>query len=202
MYTMKRTLAVAMAAVMMVPASALAAPASPAPKVDLSKKTGTIEMEYTGKKEVLKVVIDGKELVENVDFTVVSPAVDTNVGNYTIKIKGQGNYTGETSITLNIKKASKPVVAINEKAQKAIAKGFKAKQLKKKSKTIKLGLKKKNVKSIKVKGKKAKKMISVNKRGKITLKKGIKKGTYKIVVKVKGTTNYNGGKKIIKIKVK
>ena len=54
-----------------------------------------------------------------------------------------------------------------------------------------------------VKVKKAlKKYITVSKAGKVTIKKGAKKGTYKVVINVKGTTSFKGGKKTITIKVK
>ena len=53
-----------------------------------------------------------------------------------------------------------------------------------------------------VKGKKAKKYIKVSKKGKVTVKKGIKKGTYKIVIKVKATKNTKAGKKVVKIVIK
>ena len=51
-------------------------------------------------------------------------------------------------------------------------------------------------------GKKAKKYIKVSKKGKVTVKKGIKKGTYKIVIKVKATKNTKAGKKVVKIVIK
>ena len=55
----------------------------------------------------------------------------------------------------------------------------------------------------KVTGKKsAKKYIKVSKNGKVTIKKGIKKGTYKIVIKAKATKNHKQGKKVVKITIK
>ena len=55
----------------------------------------------------------------------------------------------------------------------------------------------------KVRGKKsAKKYIKVSKKGKVTIKKGIKRGTYKIVIKAKATKNYKRGKKVVKITIK
>ena len=58
------------------------------------------------------------------------------------------------------------------------------------------------VKSFKVKGKKVKKWVKVSKKGVVTLMKGIKKGTYKIRVKIKGTDNFGKGYRTIKIVVK
>ena len=39
-------------------------------------------------------------------------------------------------------------------------------------------------------------IYKVSKKGKVTIKKGIKKGTYKIVIKAKATKNYKRGKKV------
>ena len=50
--------------------------------------------------------------------------------------------------------------------------------------------------------KKLRKYISVNSKGKVTLKKGAKKGTYKVTVKYYGNRNYKAGTKTILIKVK
>ena len=50
--------------------------------------------------------------------------------------------------------------------------------------------------------KKLRKYITVNKKGKVTLKKGAKKGTYKVTVTIKATKNYKKAQKTIKIVVK
>lgn len=47
-----------------------------------------------------------------------------------------------------------------------------------------------------------KKYISVSKKGKVTLKKGCKKGTYKIKITAAKTNKYDKAVKIITIKVK
>lgn len=52
---------------------------------------------------------------------------------------------------------------------------------------------------------KAAKKLKVNaKTGKVTVPKGIKKGTYKVKVKVtaKGNANYSSGSKIVTVKIK
>ena len=49
------------------------------------------------------------------------------------------------------------------------------------------------------------KAITVNKKtGKITVKKGLKKGTYKVKIRVtaKASANYNAGKKTVTVKIK
>lgn len=96
-----------------------------------------------------------------------------------------------------IKKAKQVIkTSVDQKAYKASA-------LKKSKK--KFALKPKAVSkkfTYTVKGKKAKKYISVNKKGKVTIKKGIKKGIYKVVIKTKATKNHKAGKKTVRIIIK
>ena len=82
-------------------------------------------------------------------------------------------------------------------------KSYKASSLKKKATTFTLKTKGVGTKTFKASvPSKLKKYISVSKKGKVTLKKGAKKGTYKIVVKCAGSKNYKSGSKTITIKVK
>lgn len=201
MLNMKKAMAVAMTVALMVPSTAFAATSSPV-KTSINGQKYTISSQYTGKDEVLKITVNGKELVEDTDF-VIDGQQPTAAGSYTLKIKGIGLYQGDATIAYTITKASKPVYKLNKKTEKKLAKGFKAKKLKNKSKKIKLKVKSDGkVVSYKVKGKKAKKWVKVSKKGVVTLMKGIKKGTYKIRVKIKGTDNFKKGTKTIKIVVK
>lgn len=200
MNRMKKALAVVLTAALMVPSMGVAAASSPV-KTDISKKTATITTSYTGADQVLKITIDGKELVEGTDFVLVDKE-PTAVGTHKIKIKGAGLYEGETTVTYAITKATKPVYTVSAKALKAVAKKVNAK---KKKVVIKLGVKTpvKTKITYTVKAKKSlKKYITVSKAGKVTIKKGAKKGTYKVVINIKGTTSFKGGKKTITIKVK
>ena len=200
MLNMKKAMAVAMTVALMVPSTAFAATSSPV-KTTISGSYN-ISSQYTGKDEVLKITVNGKELVEGTDF-VIDGQQPTAAGSYTLKIKGIGLYQGDAIIAYTITKAGKPVYKLNKKTEKKLAKGFKAKKLKNKSKKIKLKVKSDGkVVSYKVKGKKAKKWVKVSKKGVVTLMKGIKKGTYKIRVKIKGTDNFKKGTKTIKIVVK
>lgn len=199
MFNMKKAMAVAMTVALMVPSTAFAA-SSPV-KTALSGNY-SISSQYTGKDQTLKITVGGKELVEGVDFKVVSEE-PTKLGTHTLKITGIGLYEGDATITYTIVKADKPVYKLNKKTEAKLAKGFKAKNLKKKSKTIKLKVKSDGkITGYKVKGKKAKKWVTVTKKGVVTLKKGIKKGTYKIRVSMKGTDNFKKGTRTIKIVVK
>lgn len=197
---MKKALAVAISAVLMVPSTAFAAD-SPT-LIGISGQTASTSTVYTGTSQNLTITIGDKTLTEGTDFEVVGTK-PTNAGTYTLTIRGIGQYEGETTISYTITKANKPVMTYSKKTAKVLAKGFKAKQLKKKSKKFKLNLKTDGAKkTYKVKGKKAKKWITVSKKGVVTLKKGIKKGVYKIRVKIKGTSNFKKGTRTIKIVVK
>lgn len=193
-------MAVAMTVALMVPSTAFAATTSPA-KTALSGNY-TISSQYTGQDEVLKITVNGKELVEGTDFVIVGEQ-PTALGSHTLQIKGTGLYEGDATIAYTITKANKPVFKLNRKVEKKLAKGFKAKSLKKKSKKVKLKLKSDGkIVAYTVKGKKAQKWVKVSKKGVVTLMKGIKKGTYKIRVKIKGTDNFKKGFRTIKIVVK
>ena len=200
MFNMKKAMAVAMTVALMVPSTAFAA----TPSVQKTQLGGnySISSQYTGQDSVLKITVNGKELVEGTDFVLVGEQ-PTALGTHKLQIKGTGLYVGDATITYTITKADKPVYKLNKKTEKKLAKGFKAKKLKKKSMKIKLKVKSDGkVKGFKVKGKKAKKWVKVSKKGVVTLMKGIKKGTYKIRVKIKGTDNFAKGYRTIKIVVK
>ena len=200
MFNLKKAMAVAMTAALMVPSTAFAATTSPV-KNALSGNY-TISSQYTGQDEALKITVNGKELVEDKDFVIVGEQ-PTALGSYTLQIKGIGLYEGDATIAYTITKANKPVFKLNQKVEKKLAKGFKAKSLKKKSKKVKLKLKSDGkIVAYTVKGKKAKKWVKVSKKGVVTLMKGIKKGTYKIRVQIKGTDNFKKGFRTIKIVVK
>ncbi|MBR2548180.1 MAG: hypothetical protein IKF07_08320 [Eubacterium sp.] len=108
-------------------------------------------------------------------------------------LKGLGQYTGEYYTTYTIAKAENPL-KLKNKSKKTVVRHSK---LKKRSQTLKFS---KVVKVVKAgKGKmtytrrSGNKKIKINKKtGKVTIKKGLKKGTYKVSVKVRavGDTNY------------
>ena len=177
-------------------------------KVGFDKSSFT----YNGmvQKPVIK-TIKGWELKEGTDYTVKwSDGSSKNAGTYKVTITGTGKYTGSTDATYTIKKAANPM---RLKAKTVTVKG---KSLKKKSKSVagtkaltvsraegKLSYKLASAK----KGKKNfGKMFKVDaKTGKVTMKKGLKTGTYMVTVKVraKGNANYTASAwKAVKIKVK
>ena len=96
--------------------------------------------------------------------------------------------------------------ASNKQQAITIAKisSYKAAKLKKKSTKIYLKAKAQGNLTYKVSKypKKCKKYISVSKKGVVTLKKGIKKGTYQIMITAEGISGYDATTRIVSIKVK
>ena len=118
---LKKLLAIVVCIAMMVPTVAFAATSSPA-KVDV--KTATAKsLTYNAMSQTTTIVVNGKTLTLNKDFTVVSGNLKaTKAGTYTVKIKGIGNYSGETTVkyTVNAQQSYKATAAakVLEKAIK------------------------------------------------------------------------------------
>ena len=137
------------------------------------------------------VTIDGKALVEGTDYDVVwSNPSSKNAGTYTLTITGKGSYKGTASASYTISKAANPL--------KVSAKTAKVKysSLKKKAQTLAVSkvikFTKKGQGTMTYTKSSGNKKITINKKtGKVTVKKGLKKGTYKVKVKVKAAGNAN-----------
>lgn len=169
--------------------------------------TDVIDMIYTGLPLIQQMVVkyNGTELTEGTDYTV-DYEDNIDVGTATLTITGIGNYTGRKIITFEIVKAS------NTLAVKPKTATVKYKKLKKKNQTLSIF----KALTFKSGGQGAKtyanvsgnKKITINKTtGKVTVKKKLKKGTYKVKIKVMaaGNTNYmpSGWKTVtVRIKVK
>lgn len=196
MKTVKRIVAVLLAVVLMAPAAVNAAGPS-VKRTSINKKSATTTtVTYTGKSQYPKTVkIGGKTLKYNKDYTIKKVTM-VNAKTYKVTIVGIDKYEGTTTVYFKIKKA-------DQKVKTAVSsKSYKASSLKKAKKTFKLKTSAKTKVTYTVSGKNAKKYISVSKSGKVTVKKGIKKGTYKIVIKAKSTSNYNKAQKTVKIVIK
>ena len=200
MKTVKRIAAVLLAVMLMAPAAVHAAAPS-VKQININKKKATATVTYNKKKQLPTVItVNGQKLVVGKDCIILKKkkSAKKNAGTYKITIKGIGNYYGTTTVTYKIKKAKQKIKTSTK------AKTYKASTIKKKAKKFNLKTKaiRKKV-TYKVRGKKsAKKYIKVSKKGKVTIKKGIKRGTYKIVIKAKATKNYKRGKKVVKITIK
>jgi uncharacterized protein YkwD len=126
-------------------------------------------------------------------------------------LSAQEKSAPEDATTPEKKPAPAPVVVVSKKSNTLTVKAKKAtvkfKKLKKKSQTIAL---KKAMTVSKAQGKvtfqkaKGNKKITVAKNGKITVKKGLKKGTYKVKIKVMaaGNSAYNAKTKTVTVTIK
>lgn len=131
-------------------------------------------------------------------------------GNVTIKGAGSAKITITAAATGTWKKAVKTVTINVSKAApvikvKATKKTLKVKKLKKKAQTIAAGVSVNSRGKLTFKKVSGKKNITVNKKtGKITVKKGTKKGTYKVKVKVSAAAagSYNAGSKTVTYTIK
>lgn len=195
MKTMKKVAAVLLAVMLMAPAAVNAAAPS-ATKATIAGQKAAVSTVYTGKAQLpATVTINGKTLIAGQDFVYVNAAAKTDAGTYTVSIKGIGAFEGTATVTYTVNKAA----AATKTTKVAAKKAYKVSSLKKKAKKFSVKV---AGATYTVKGKKAKKYIKVSKKGKVTVKKGIKKGTYKIVIKVKATKNTKAGKKVVKIVIK
>lgn len=205
MNRMKKVMALLLAAVLMLSSVTVSAATSPPSKMNLSSATATAsQLTYNGKIQTAKftVTIDGKTLVEGKDFRIVG---NTNkrktAGTYKVQIKGIGQYSGSMTVSYTIDKADQKISNANLRKST-----FSAAALADKSTSVVMNSrgqgKGKRTYSITSAPAGMKGKISVNSNGKITLKKGIKKGTYKITIKCNGDANHKTAYKTITIKVK
>ena len=178
------------------------------PEVEFFFLDDTDDQVYTGKEMKPAVTdvymessnYDKEEYVEGVDYEV---KYENNIdaGTATVTVNGIGLYGGSSTEEFQILKAPNTMKAKGRTVK------LKAAALKKKAKVIKAS-KAFNVKAAngkvtykKVKGSKNFKVASS---GKITVKKGTKKGKYKITVNVSaaGNNNYEAASKKVKVTVK
>ena len=200
----KRVAAVLLALVLIVPVTVSAA--SPAKtKLPSTITPVNASLTYNGANRTANTLKNGsKKIVNGTDYKITKITCDgktvsaiKNAGKYVLTVKGIGKYTGTATVTFTVKKASPQLKTTVAK------KTYKVKKVKKAKKSFKIGATSKTKKTYKVKGNKyAKKHIKVSKTGKVTVKKGTKKGTYKIVVTSRATKNYKKATKTIKVVVK
>ena len=158
---------------------------------------------YTGKAitQSPTLTVGGVALVANVDYQAVY-ANNTNVGEATIVFTGKGNYTGTVVAKFKINRKAGSIT-IKAKKKTFTAK-YNVKTTIKRTKAFKVtkNLSKGKVTYFKKSGDKK---IVIAKNGKITVKKGLKKKTYKVKVYAKSAAkgNYNAAQsKTITIKIK
>lgn len=124
-----------------------------------------------------------------------------NAGTARVVLTGKGNFTGSKTATFKIAKAKQPMTAKAKAPTLKRAKVKKASQAIAKSKAFSVAKAQGKVTFKKVSGSKK---IAVSSAGKVTVKKGLGRGTYAVKVKVsaKGTANYKAGSKTVTLKVR
>ena len=134
---------------------------------------------------------NGAVFKEGVDYALKwSAASPKNVGTYSVTVTGIGAYNGTVNATFKINKASNPL------AVKAKTANVKLSAVKKKSQTLAVSkvvtFTKKGQGTLTYAKASGNKKITINKKtGKVTVGKGLKKGTYKVKVKIKAAGNAN-----------
>lgn len=160
---------------------------------------------YNGKVRKPAVTVEdtaGKKLKEGTDYTVkYQNSKSKAAGTYKVTVTFKNDYTGTAALKYTIKKAE------NKISIQPTTKNFKHSSLKKKNGTFTLiaSVKENAAKTFSVVSvsKKAKGYIGVSKAGKVTVKKGLGKGTYSLQVKVTAakTANYKTTSVTEKVKI-
>ncbi len=164
-------------------------------KIVLTKTAYT----YNGKvqKPTVKTV-NGKALKSGTDYTIkYSNASSKNAGSYTVTVTGKGNYSGTSAkATYKINKAANPLTVKAKTAAVSFTSLKKASQTLAVSKVLTLTGRQGAATYVKAGGSAS---ITINKTtGKVTVKKGLKKGTYSVKVKVTAAGNTNYKKSAVK----
>lgn len=208
MKSFKKMLLIALTAIMAISGSAIVASAAGSvQKTNISAASATVKSTtYNGKSQSPKVTVKlgSTTLKQGVDYTVNFSAKHS--GTYTFTITGIGRFEGTKNASFTIKGTA--TATQNKITAKAAKTTVKKSAVKKKAQKIKITVKKakknkgKVTYSISKTPKKLQKYIKVNKNGRVTLKKGAKRGTYKITVKVAGYKKFAPKTKTIKIRIK
>lgn len=147
---------------------------------------------YNGKVRKPEILsIKELELYEDIDYSISWPdGSPKDAGTYSAAITGMGHYRGVTHFTYTIEKAENPLSASGRKAV------VKFKKLKKRAQTVAvskvIAFRKASGGTLSFRKVSGNKKITINqKTGKVTVKKGMKKGSYKVKVKVSDAGNNN-----------
>ena len=158
--------------------------------ISKAKVTGIVDKVYNGyyqKQKNIKVTLNGKTLKEGTDYKI-SHYGNKNVGTAKVTITGLGNYADSKIVkTFKITKANNTLKIVTYKKSVLYSKVKSSSQV---VKPITIVKRQGTMSYEKLSGSK---YLTVNKTtGKVTIKKGTKKGTYtaKIKVKAAGNSNY------------
>ncbi len=148
---------------------------------------------YNGKAKTPGVTVkDGSvTLKKDKDYTVTYPSGRKKAGSYMVTVKLKGNYSGTASGKFIINKATNPL-KIKAKTAAVKLSTINAKKSQTLAVTKVITFTKKGQGKMTYKKASGSKYITINKStGKVTVKKGIAKGTYKVKVKVRAAGNAN-----------
>ena len=179
--------------------------------VDGIEITGLVDKTYTGEAITQTPVVkeNGRELTEGKDYRVTY-ANNIEAGTATVVISGMGNYAGAKTATFEILQASNNYVVKGKTTKVKYRKLRKKTQLISRSKVLAItnakGTLRYSLVTVKRgKSKKYKKYFKINAvNGIVTVKKKLRKGKYKVTVRVSdsGDSNYKGGSKSVTFTVK
>ena len=144
------------------------------------------DQEYTGKELRPDVVIEDENgilLVNGINYVIVYEN-NTEIGEATVTVTGIGNYTNSKKTSFKIVNTSNEPVKGQLTKLTPKKKTFKASDLKSKSQSFKITAEVNSGAKVSFKKTSGNKNITVSSSGKVTVKKGLKKGTYKIKVKL------------------
>lgn len=188
MKTLKRIALIMVSVMMLLGVSAFAKESPIKTSFNAALKQSVVTYDgKTHKPSVVVTDINGKKIASK--YYTVSAKKVKNAGSYTVTVKGKGKYAGYIE---------KLTYKINKKTQKVTVT---------KAVTVKANKKKDVKKALKVSKKAGKATYTTNsskikvQNGKIVVKKGTKKGVYRVTVTVKAA-NYKTVTKQIKVTVK
>ncbi len=171
------------------------------PKADIYTLSQS-EFTYTGKACEPKVTVarTGEEIAQTQYDVTYSDNINAGTATALVTFKGD-YYEGTKALTFKINKAANTLSAKGKKPS------VKAAKLKKKNQTVKRAkaLAVRNAQgAVTYKKTKGNRKITVTKNGNITVKKGLKKGTYKVKIKITaaGNANYKKANKTVTVKIK
>ena len=172
---------------------------------DIGNSTVSVDaskLVYDGKekKPSATVTLDGRTLESGIDYTVAY-SKNVKAGKASLTVSGKGDYVGTKTVPFTIGKAANTMRA-SASTVYALASNLKhGKRVVGKSSAFYVTGAKGKVTFAKKSGNKK---IAVAKGGKVTLKKGLKKGAYrvKVIIKAAGNANYRPLSKVVALKVK
>lgn len=147
---------------------------------------------YDGKEKKPGVkVVDSKGDTIAASYYDVSYSDNKNAGTATVTLEFKGKYDAEIEEEFTIAKASQSISA------KVSSKSYKKATVAKKAQSFSIGASAKTSLTYKS----SSKYVAVTSNGKVTVKKGAPKGTYKVMVSAKKSANYNSATKTLTVKV-